>query len=135
VARMSSPSNPNLKTKMLVGTAWTSLCTILDKVISLITIAFLVRLLEPKDFCTVAVCTIVMGVASNFSDIGFEAATIQRQRDVSRAASSPFYMTIVLCTLNYFLLFSLSKKMVSSRETPHDTITESKTLCLRSYVG
>ena len=94
---------------MLAGTAWTSVSVISEKLLGLITIAFLARLLEPKDFGTVAVCTIVLGIVSNFSDIGFQSAIIQRQTDVSRASSSAFYMTLALCALNYLLLFLLAK--------------------------
>jgi O-antigen/teichoic acid export membrane protein len=99
----------NLNKKILGGTGWTSVSVVVERILGIITIAFLARLLEPKDFGLVAICTIVLGIISSFTDIGFESAIIQRKTEVSSAATTAFFITIALGICNYGLLFLLSK--------------------------
>lgn len=99
--------------KVVSGAFWTTISAISEKVIGLATIAFLARLLEPKDFGIVAVTTIAIGIVSNLSDVGFEAAIIQRKKDIDDAASTAFFMVILLCSMNYGLIFFFSKAIAT----------------------
>jgi len=103
----------SLKAEIVSGAFWNSIATVIETLTSLGTIAFLARLLDPKDFGVVAVAAIAIGFFSNFSDIGFEAAIIQRQKDIDEAASTGFFIVIGLCLTNYILLFLFSKQIAS----------------------
>jgi PST family polysaccharide transporter len=108
---MTTQSNTTLRSRMLAGTVWTSISALADKIVGIVTIAFLARLLEPKDFGTVAVCMILIGIISTFSDIGFQSAIIQRKENIDRAASTAFCITVVLSVLNFGILFMLAKPL------------------------
>ena len=101
----------SLKSRMLSGTLWTSISAVSDKIIGIVTIAFLARLLEPKDFGTVAVCMILIGIVSTFSDIGFQSAIIQRKDNINRAASTAFCITVVISIVNFGILFVAAKPL------------------------
>ncbi|MFC1657043.1 lipopolysaccharide biosynthesis protein [Candidatus Moduliflexota bacterium] len=96
---------------MLGGTVWTSISALSDKIIGIVTIAFLARLLEPKDFGTVAVCMILIGIVSTFSDIGFQSAIIQRKGSINRAASTALCITVILSIVNFGILFMAAKPL------------------------
>jgi O-antigen/teichoic acid export membrane protein len=102
-------SMSNLKAKIASGVFWTSISETFDRLISLVNIAFLARLLEPKDFGLVAIVTIAIEIVNRFSDIGFEAALIQREKNIHEAASTAFFIVLFLCGVNYVLLFLISK--------------------------
>ncbi|SPP99510.1 membrane hypothetical protein [Candidatus Sulfobium mesophilum] len=106
-----SSSNSSLKAKILAGTAWTSVGVVSEKVIGIVTIAFLARLLEPKDFGTVAICSMLTGIVSTFTDIGFQSAIIQRKDNVNKAASTAHSITIIMSFLNFGLLFLLANPL------------------------
>jgi O-antigen/teichoic acid export membrane protein len=45
--------------------------------------------------------------------VGFEAAIIQRKKDIDDAASTAFFIVILLCSMNYGLIFLFSKAIAT----------------------
>lgn len=94
-----------LKQKVVSGILWRGLERVGTQIVSFVVTIVLARLLEPKDFGTIALITVFIALSQVFIQAGFGAALIQK-KDVTEADyNSVFYLSLSVATLLYFVLF------------------------------
>lgn len=108
---------PNYRKEIIGGVFWTGISALSERIIGIVTIAFLARLLEPKDFAVVAISNIVTNFVYHFTDIGYEAAIVQYKDDINKASNTIFYIMVPLCILVYIIIYILSGTIAIFYET------------------
>lgn len=101
-----------LTSKVLKGSFWTSLSTVITTSINFLVTIILARILEPKDFGLFAMVFMVTSFVGVFSDFGFGAAIIQR-RDVSNSQLSTFFIVNILIGFSISLTLFLFAPIIS----------------------
>lgn len=81
--------------------------TLLSRPIAIAAMVILARLLDPADFGTIALATVLFGTAQLFSGLGMDNAVIQSVRSPEEIGFQAFFVTIV-SSLSLFLLVNLN---------------------------
>lgn len=98
-----------MNNKVIKGTVWTSVSTIVVALVQILRLAILARYLEKSDFGIVAIVTFVLGLTHTFCDMGFGSAIMHKQ-DLDKEDFSSLYwlqflvfivMYVVICTISY----------------------------------
>ena len=95
----------DLKTKGLQAFIWDLLGKLGTHASSIIVTIVLARLLEPKDFGTIAIVMVIVSLATIFSDVGLGGALIQRKRLHQIHYSSVFFFNILAGSILTLLTF------------------------------
>lgn len=98
----------NLKKKGITAFVWDFGGKFANLGVKFVISIFLTRLLEPEEFGLIAMVTVIVSLASVFSDVGLSASLIQRKRLLPVHYNSVFYFNLFISTLLTFLLFSLA---------------------------
>lgn len=102
-----------LKDAALRGGSWSAIAQVVTVTLQMLQMIVLARLLRPEDFGLVAMCTVVLGFARTFQDMGVSNAIIHRQ-DVSRDELSTLYWTNVLVGTVVTLALGLAAPAVAA---------------------
>ena len=94
-----------LKNKVLSGLVWRMLERFGTQAMGLVISIVLARLLEPKDFGTIALITVFIALAGVFVGGGFGTALIQKKEVTARDYNSVFYLSLVVAVVLYGVLF------------------------------
>jgi len=96
----------NLKKNMMGALAWSSINIVGTQFIQLIVGIILARILMPKDFGTIGVLFVFIGLSTVLIDGGFGQGLIRKQNKKEKDLSTIFYlnflMSIALYTIMYF---------------------------------
>lgn len=95
----------DLKNKVASGLVWRGFERIGTLGVQFVISIILARLLLPKDFGTIAMITVFIGLASTFAESGFGTALIQKKKLNPDDYYSVFYFNIAFAVLLYFILF------------------------------
>lgn len=93
------------KQKVVSGVFWQGLERISTQIIAFVTSIVLARLLEPKDFGTVALLGIFIALASCLVNSGFGMALIQKETITEKDLNSVFYLSVGVSILLYGVLY------------------------------
>lgn len=80
----------SIKGKVISGTKWVGLSTVIDAVIQIIKLVVVARFITKADFGIVAILNIVLGLTSVFADLGFSVGLISIKNISLHAFSSVF---------------------------------------------
>ena len=84
----------NLRDKAITGLSWSIAAKLITLFLRFVISVFLARLLTPVDFGLLGMILVVTGFADLFSELGFEAALIQRKSIEERHLSTIFWVNI-----------------------------------------
>lgn len=108
----------NQSKKIISGTLWTTLSTIVTAVVQIMRLAILTKFLAKSDFGVVAVLTFVLGLTHTFSDLGF-ASAIMHKRDLTRKDfSSLYWIQLLVFSLIYLVVIALSSPIAAYFKEP-----------------
>lgn len=82
----------SIKQQTIRGAVWTSISNVARQLLFFLLAAILYRLLEPGDFGTIAMATVLITAMGLFQNMGIGAALIQRREQEELAASTAFYL-------------------------------------------
>lgn len=86
--------------------------------VSFIVSIILARILDPTDYGTVALVTVIITVLNVFINSGMGTALIQKKNADELDFSTVFFFNIVMCTVLYFLMFFSAPLIASYYEIP-----------------
>jgi len=90
--------NNNLESNAIVGLRFSAASKIFEIIIILFIAIFMARLLEPKDFGIIAMCSIFTGISALLVDLGTSDAIIRHEADKinNRFLSSIFWLNLLI---------------------------------------
>ena len=91
--------------KTIVGTFWAFSHQLSAQIINFVVITILSRILDPKDFGTIAVFGVFMAISSMLIDSGLTSSLLRNQEVDQRDYSTVFYFNIIVSTIIYIILF------------------------------
>jgi len=94
-----------LKEKVISGVFWRMLERIGTQIIGFIVSIILARLLEPKEFGTIALITVFIAIAAAFVNGGFGTALIQSKEVTEEDYNSVFYLSLAVSITLYGVLY------------------------------
>ena len=112
----------DLKKKVLSGVFWQGLCNIGSKGLNFLFSIILARLLMPKEFGSVAILMIFIGIAEVFIDSGFSTALIQKKDADEIDCSCVFYINLMVSVFCYIRLFFSAPAIAGFYRDPNLTI-------------
>ncbi len=86
--------------------------------VTLLVSIILARLLDPSDYGTVALVTVITSILQVFIDSGLGTALIQKKETDDLDFSSVFYFNILMCVLLYIVMFLAAPLIASFYEKP-----------------
>jgi lipopolysaccharide exporter len=95
------------------GAKWTTTATVVTTLLSFGQLALIARVLDPKVFGLVSICTLVINFFHIFANLGFTNSIISKQESNKEALSTIFFASIALGLVMGVLIF-LSAGLVSS---------------------
>ncbi len=98
----------SLKQKVIHGVFWRMLERIGMQTMGFVVSIILARLLEPKDFGTIALITVFIALGSVFVHGGFGTALIQKKDVTETDYNSVFYLSLAVAFVLYGVLFVCS---------------------------
>jgi len=69
----------SLTSRMVKGSAWVYLASMIRRIITLVKVAVLARLLSPKDFGLFGIVTLAIMTLREFTSTGIEASLVQKE--------------------------------------------------------
>ncbi len=103
----------NLKEKGITAFLWDFGGKFANLGVKFVISIFLTRLLDPEEFGLIAMVTVIVSLASVFSNVGLSASLIQRKRLLPVHYNSVFYFNFLVSVLLTVLLF-LSAPLVAT---------------------
>lgn len=101
---MSESGKDSLYQKTVVGVGWAAVTQASRQALQFAISVILARLLTPTDFGLVGMVTVFTGFASLFSELGFGAALIQKERPGEEHYSSVFWLNLTTGSILTVLL-------------------------------
>ncbi len=98
------PNTIEIKSKALKSVKWSSFGELLSRSISPLITLILARILMPSDFGILGVTTITIGILQSIQTFGLDAALIQRETELKKAANSVFWINFALSLFSYCLI-------------------------------
>ena len=89
------------KSAVISGAKWMTISTIVSSIVGILRLSILARFLDKSDFGIVAVLTLILGLTSMFSDMGFATVIMHKQNLDRRQFSSLFWIQMAV----YFILY------------------------------
>ncbi|WP_432205321.1 lipopolysaccharide biosynthesis protein (plasmid) [Cetobacterium somerae] len=108
----------NLKSKVISSLVWKFLERGGVQGIQLIIQIILARILTPEDYGVIAIITIFITLANVFVQSGFGVALIQKKDVDEKDLSSVLYLSLVIATLIYIILFFLAPIIANFYKIP-----------------
>ena len=112
----------NYSAKISNATKWSTITSILRKLVTPITSIVLARLLTPEAFGIVATINMVISFADVFTDAGFQKYLIQHEfadiKSLYRAANIAFWTNLLLSIATWMLIFLFSTPLVNLVGSP-----------------
>lgn len=90
-----------VKSRLLGGTFWTTLSTIVSALVQIATLSILSRFLAKTDFGVVAIVTTVYGLIQTFANLGFSVAVMHKKDLTANEFSSLFWIQLIVFALIY----------------------------------
>lgn len=97
-----------MNNKVIKGTVWTSVSTIVVALVQVLRLAILTRFLEKSDFGIVAIVTFVLGLTHTFCDMGFGSAIMHKQNLDKEEFSSLYWLQFFVFILMYAVICAIS---------------------------
>lgn len=94
-----------LKQRVLSGLAWRGLERVGTQAMGFVISIILARMLEPKDYGTIALTAVLIALANVFVNSGFGSALIQKKEITEEDYNSVFYLSLVISFVLYGVLF------------------------------
>lgn len=94
-----------LKNKVLSGLAWKGMERFGTLAMGFAISIILARLLEPKDFGTIALITVFIALGTAFVNGGFATALVQKKEITDQDYNSVFYLSLAVAVVMYGVLF------------------------------
>jgi PST family polysaccharide transporter len=98
-----SPSTPRLTSRVATGVRWGIFNQIVQQVANFSVLLVLTRLLDPKVFGVMAICTLTVSLGDLFTGVGFGPALVHKQtvtrRQVASALSASAIMGATICLI------------------------------------
>lgn len=113
---VASPSE-SLQRKVVSGLAWSVVRNWGNRVITLAVFVLLARLLEPAQMGLFAAAVAVLAVVDVLIEQGFGDAIVQRRTLTAAQVNAAFWVTIVLATLAYAVLFAAAPMIEGRMQT------------------
>lgn len=88
------------------GAKWTTTATVITTLLSFGQLALIARVLDPKVFGLVSICTLVVNFFHIFANLGFTNSIISKQESDKEALSTIFFASIALGLVMGLLIFS-----------------------------
>ena len=95
---------------------------------------FLARLLSPNDYGVIALITVFIALANVFVQSGFSTALIQKQNADEEDFSSVFYVSLLVATILYMLLF-LTAPLIANFYNIQELVNIIRVLSLTLFLG
>jgi O-antigen/teichoic acid export membrane protein len=95
----------SLKEKVFSGLVWRAMERFGTQAIQFVLTIVLARLLEPKDFGTIALLSVFLLLANVFVNSGFGTAIIQKKEIDARDLNSVLYLSLAISAILYGVLF------------------------------
>ena len=97
----------SLRRLVLEGVFWLSVVKIFSQLFSWAITIYVIRILSPSDYGLVAMAGVYIGFIALFSELGLNAAVIQKkevsQEDLSSIAWAVLSISVALCSISFFL--------------------------------
>lgn len=93
------------KSRLIGGTFWTSLSTLVSALVQISTLAILSRFLDKTDFGLVAIVTIIYGLIQTFTNLGFSVAVMHKKNLSINEFSSLFWIQLFVYIVIYFICY------------------------------
>lgn len=93
-----------LKNKIITGTAWTSLSTVITSIVQILRLSILSRFLPVADFGIVAILTLILGLTNTFADMGFSSAIMHKKSLNCSEFSSLYWIQFTIYVAIYFII-------------------------------
>lgn len=111
-----------LANKTVTSVIWTYLSYVLSKSSAFITIMVLTYLITPAEFGIVGFATTTMAFLDAVRDLGVGLALIQRRKDIERAASIAFWLTLTSNLVIWSLAFITAPAVADFFREPDITV-------------
>lgn len=108
----------SLQKKAVSGAVWTSLSYGAQALIQLLRLSILTRFLEKSDFGLVAIVVVILGFTKIFADLGVSASLFSKENITQKEYSSLYWVGLLMGTIMYLILFSLSPLVSKFYELP-----------------
>jgi teichuronic acid exporter len=95
---------------------------------------FLARLLSPNDYGVIALITVFIALANVFVQSGFSTALIQKQNADEEDFSSVFYVSLLVASILYMLLF-LTAPLIANFYNIQELVNIIRVLSLTLFLG
>src|SRR5205809_202861 len=97
------PSTPRLTSRVATGVRWGVFNQIVQQVTRFVVLLVLTRLLDPKIFGVMAICTLAVSLGDLFTGVGFGPALVHKQtvtrRQVASALSASALMGLTIALI------------------------------------
>ncbi len=97
---------------------WTTLSSLLPRMITPISTMILAGLLTPSDFGTVAISTLIITLAQVIVGLGLGQTIIQFRKNVVEAASTAFILNLLFAIFLYILLWVIAPLLANFYQNP-----------------
>ncbi|MFA5088636.1 MAG: lipopolysaccharide biosynthesis protein [Candidatus Omnitrophota bacterium] len=97
-----------IKQKTVSGFKWVAFSRYAQKGVSVVTFIILARLLEPRIFGLFAMAFILIDGLGLFKNLGVDAALVQRNKDIEKAAHTAFWMMPFMGLFIFVILYVLA---------------------------
>ena len=97
-----------LKNQVLSGVFWRMLESSGTQIMGFVVSTILARLLDPKDFGAITLCTVFIALATVFINGGFATALVQKKEATDEDYNSVFYLSLAVAVVLYGVLFVCS---------------------------
>ena len=108
----------NLGGKVISGLLWKFSELMAAQTVAFIVSIVLARILEPKDYGTIAITTVFILIANVFVTSGFSNALVQKMGADDTDFSSVFYFNIVFSSLVYLVIFLIAPFVADFYKSP-----------------
>lgn len=94
---------------VISGAKWMTISTIVSSIVGILRLSILTRFLDKSDFGIVAVLTLILGLTSMLSDMGFATVIMHKQDMNRRQFSSLFWIQLAVYFVLYFVIICFTK--------------------------
>lgn len=106
------------QTAAINGAKWTTSATVITTLLSFGQLALIARVLDPKVFGLVSICTLVVNFFHIFANLGFTNSIISKQETDKEALSTIFYASVALGLVMGLLIFCSSSIVADYYDEP-----------------
>lgn len=99
--------------KVVSGTIWTTIASLVQAVIQILKLSILTRFLDKSDFGLIAIIVLVIGFTNIFADLGISVALFSK-KDISKKEYSSLYWVSIILSIGLYIAVSIAAPLVAT---------------------